>query len=769
MKRECIALNNNWKFKLENVEAAYYQGFDDSDWETVTVPHDWSVTQPFSKDNSSGTGYLPGGIGWYRTHFDLPKDIDTKTVTIIFNGVYNNSQVFVNSNNLGKRPYGYTTFSYDISDFAKAGDNVVSVCVKHTNTADSRWFTGSGIYRNVTVEIKDKVSFERYGVFVKTVKCDNSSAEISVDWKASQTDVLAKFSVIDKDGKAVIESEKTSLNDVKLSFLNPKLWSPDSPSLYTLHCELFDKERLSDQQEITFAVRSAEFNCDDGFKLNGVETKLKGVCLHHDAGVLGAAVPKNIWRRRLNKLKDMGCNAIRTSHNPPDPNFLDLCDEMGFLVMDEAFDEWEGCKNKWWQGHNVYPPKHYGYSEDFPVFHEKDLSEMVCRDRNHPSIILWSIGNEIDYPNDPYCSTLFKEMVGNNDANKPAEEMRYDPNKPDAKRLKSIAKELVEIVKKHDTSRPVTSAVAFPELSNQIGYPQQLDVVGYNYKEHLYDEDHKKYKNRILLGSENGHATSAWMAVKENKFISGQFLWTGIDYMGEAMGWPVRVATPGLLTMAGFEKPEYYHRKAYWSDKLFCKLATLKSDSEMSVNKKIEAQTFSWNYNQGEKIEVSCFTNALEAELFLNEKSLGKLAKDKNDDGVFTWMVPFENGELLVKAGGEKSVVTDKILTTGEPVDFTLSTCEEDKNSQVKQIKIKLIDKDGNLVTYKDESILVDVNGAKFKGSESGAPDDLISYTEKARKTFRGNLIAYVQKESPEKTAKVKVSMTNGMTKEITL
>ena len=252
-------------------------------------------------------------------------------------------------------------------------------------------------------------------------------------------------------------------------------------------------------------IRTFRFDPDHGFFLNGVSMKLKGVCVHHDAGCLGAAVPKNVWARRLKAFKRCGCNAIRTAHNPPDPDLLDLCDELGFLVMDEAFDEWEGIKNKWWQGHNVYPPKHFGYGSDFPTWHRIDLESMVRRDRNHPSIILWSIGNEIDYPNDPYVTPLFREMLGNNDAGKPAAERMYDARKPDASRLARVARELVDIVHELDTTRPVTSAMSFPELSNHTGYADVLDLSGYNYREYFYEEDHRTYPGRVMLGSENSH------------------------------------------------------------------------------------------------------------------------------------------------------------------------------------------------------------------------------------------------------------------------
>jgi len=560
--RQTTILNSGWKFHLGDLEYAYYKGCDDSAWQPVTLPHDWSVEHPFDQSYSSGTGYVCGGVGWYRLRFTLPEDItppdggDGKTALVTFGGVYKNSRVWCNTNYLGMRPSGYATFTHDITPFVQPGENVLAVRVEHTDLADSRWFTGSGIYRDVTLTVVDRVHFEPDGVFVSTVSADEDEALLRIEWELSQEAEVS----FELGGACVSSSGKTGAATLKIEQL--KLWSPDCPTLYTLVCRA---EGDKDEVKIPFGIRTFQFDADTGFYLNGLNMKLKGVCLHHDAGALGAAVPKDVWRRRLRKLKTAGCNAIRTAHNPPDTHLLDLCDEMGFLVMDEAFDEWEGCKNKWWQGHNVYPPKHSGYADAFPEWHERDLAGMVRRDRNHPSVILWSIGNEVDYPNDPYCHPLFESMTGNNDANKPAQERQYDPGKPNARRLTTIAQRLAAIVKAHDPTRPVTAALAFPELSNLIGYAQALDVIGYNYREHLYREDREKYPGHVIYGSENGHAEAEWLAVKDNPAICGQFLWTGIDYLGEAGGWPVRLSPAGLLTTAGFEKPGYYRRKAMWT------------------------------------------------------------------------------------------------------------------------------------------------------------------------------------------------------------
>ena len=442
-----ILLNDNWKFYLGEAEDAWYKGYDDSAWEEVTLPHDWSVSLPFSREYSSGTGYLAGGVGWYRLRFSLPEEYRGKKVAVCFDGIYKNSQIWCNSYYLGKRPNGYVPVNYDISSIACFGgqENEITVKVTHTDIADSRWFTGSGITRKAFVLIEEPVHPVPYGIFFSTLYGDDGrSAQVEVSHELiNETGRQAKVSVTSSltapTGKRVLEvsscvdlepgrPEKVVLSG---SVSDPRLWSPENPALYTLVTELsVDGAAPYRVYEGLVGIRSFRFDPDEGFFLNGRSMKLKGVCVHHDAGCLGAAVTREVWERRLLSLKEMGCNAIRTSHNPHMPELYDLCDRLGFLMMDEAFDEWENAKNKWSTGHNVYPPRHQGYFEDFPEWHEKDLAAMVLRDRNHPSVILWSIGNEIDYPNDPYCHPLFAEMTGNNDANKPAAERQYNPDKP---------------------------------------------------------------------------------------------------------------------------------------------------------------------------------------------------------------------------------------------------------------------------------------------------------------------------------------------------
>ncbi|MCL2508751.1 MAG: DUF4982 domain-containing protein [Oscillospiraceae bacterium] len=758
MNRTTI-LKSGWKFHLGDEEYAFYKGFDDSGWQSVTLPHDWSMEHPFDRRYSSGTGYVRGGVGWYRLRFILPEEIRGKTVLVTFGGVYKNARVWCNTNYLGMRPFGYATFTHDISAFVQPGDNVIAVRAEHTDLADSRWFTGSGIYRDVTLTVLDPVHFAQDGVFVYTTAANAEEAELLVEWRLSESADVT-FELRGSSGQPVTGADSSGeAGTVSLRVSRPALWSPDSPALYSLICRASENGVVRDELTIPCGIRTFAFDADTGFTLNNVPTRLKGVCLHHDAGALGAAVPKAVWRRRLQKLKETGCNAIRAAHNPPDSHLLDLCDELGFLVMDEAFDEWEGFKNKWWQGHNVYPPKHFGYADAFPQWYERDLSGMVLRDRNHPSVILWSIGNEVDYPNDPYCHPLFESMTGNNDANKPAQERQYDPNKPNAERLAEIARWLAEIVKKHDVTRPVTAALAFPELSNLIGYAQALDIAGYNYKEHLYREDRAKYPGRVIYGSENGHGESEWLAVRDNADICGQFLWTGIDYLGEAHGWPVRLSPAGLLTTAGFEKPRFCHRRAMWTRELMCRLSARVQDDSPEL--------FAWDFEPGQTVCVSVYANAERAELLLNGRSLGV---QDTDGFAVSFDVPFEPGELkaVVSRGAESA--EDILATPGGLAEIRLQIFDAgaaDAND-VTQVEVSLFDAEGRQITARDAELRFALAGSgELIGIDNGRPDDLTPYTSQTRGTYMGRAIAYVR--PGDEGAELHVSARGGVKASICL
>ncbi|WP_435166533.1 glycoside hydrolase family 2 TIM barrel-domain containing protein [Paenibacillus glycanilyticus] len=763
--RIIIPINLNWKFHRGDEPRAWYKGLDDSNWRQVTLPHDWSVEEPFSEEHSSGTGYLPGGIGWYRKAIALPSNLQGKRVYITFEGVYNNSQVWCNSYYIGKRPYGYSSFTYDITDFVSFGDQetIISVKVDHKDIADSRWFTGSGIYRDVFVTITDQVHIDTYGVFVTTPVVSKEQAEVAVKVKVangSAKDELVeiKNTILDHAGQAVqtvhgsmsVPGDSAKETEQTLIVANPKLWSPDSPYLYTVRTEILRDGELVDHVEKPAGIRWFEFDAANGFFLNGANMKMKGVCVHHDAGALGAAVPAKVWGRRLEALKELGCNAIRMSHNPPASNLLDLCDQMGFLVIDEAFDEWEGVKNKWSTGHNVYPPKHFGYYEDFPQWGEIDLKEMVLRDRNHPSIIMWSIGNEVDYPNDPYCHPYFETMTGNNDANKPAAERQYDPNKPNAERLAVIARRLAKAVKECDTTRPVTAALAFPELSNLTGYAEALDIVGYNYKEHLYEEDLRKFPDRVTYGSENGSSLQAWLAVRDNDAISGQFIWTGIDYLGEAKGWPVRVAGAGFMDTAGFKKTSYYYRQSLWSGKPVVFLAAIKAEDPEKGSRRWTGGVPHWNWEAGEQLKVSCHTNCEEVELLLNGRSLGVKKLADAPELYLTWETAFEEGTLEAVAKGKDGETYSCVLNTvTEAARLQLHADAAELQADgldIAHIEIQITDGEGRPVYLAVHPIALTIEGpGEIIGMENGDIQDLEPFSSRVRKAHCGKLLAYVR------------------------
>lgn len=816
-----IDLASRWRFHYGECENAWYKGYNDSAWEAIRIPHDWSVSMPFSKEHSSGTGYLPGGIGWYRLHFRLPKEDQGKHVELIFDGVYKNSQVWVNSYYLGRRPNGYIGFHYDISDRLVYGDedNVICVKVVHTDIADSRWFTGSGITRMVRLNIEEQVHPEYESlIFSSQVQgidaidalddikgmdgdahIDHISAKVQLRQNiinSSRIDqhMQVVMRLYDAQGKLVLEAEKRiyccagdkSSYVIESILENPNLWSPDEPYLYSLQiCYRIEQEN-SQEYSVTkeaVGIRDMRFDPDQGFFLNGKQTIIKGVCLHHDGGCLGAAMTKEVWQRRLELLKEVGCNAIRCSHNPHMPELYDLCDHMGFLVMEEAFDEWENPKNKWSTGHNVYPPKHEGYAEAFPMWHEADLRAMVRRGRNHPSIFAWSIGNEIDYPNDPYCHPLFNEMTGNNDANKPSAERQYDPNKPNAERLITIGNALARIVREEDSTRPVTLAAAFPELSTQLGLMDMVDLAGYNYKEHLYEEDHKRFPHKPIIGSENSHSYEAWRAVVDHPYISGQFLWTGIDYLGEARGWPIYGSGAGMISTAGFIKPRYERRRTYWLDETAVYISTKPVEGDKAL---AHEDYFHWNYVPGQRVEVSCYWSLSikkgYVKLYCNDRCIGERAlglslvnneiekmqteaKITHDAYGFTCILPFEAGRLHAVLYDEEGneVAFKRIETTG-PVDHLSYKVYSGKDRMtgmddreraeqsgyIYQIEVDVEDEQNRCVPSDELWIKAQVTGSgMLLGIDNGNLSDLTPYASNERKCYQGKAVIYVRREKP--------------------
>ena len=520
-------INVDWYFNLGDIKYGGAEFFDHSEWRKLELPHDWSVESVASPSLASCTGYLPGGIGWYRKDLDIPKNKEGNKVYVYFEGVYNNSEVFINGKWIGKRPNGYVSFMYDLTPYLNfGGRNVLAVRVDHSQDADSRWYTGSGIYRDVYLVYANPVHIGLWGVSY-SAKVNQKNAVLSVQAEVENTDkmpvtVKVLHEVFDRDGKKVgagsrdysLKADEMVKKELTISVAQPKLWSLENPYLYTIKTTLSKGGKVIDRTETQAGIRSLTFDPNKGFALNGKLMKVKGVCIHHDAGCLGVAVPKEVWRRRLLQLKEIGCNAVRMSHNPQATCVYELCDELGILIKDEAFDEWEYAKKKWITGWNKGKPGFQGSASYFREWSKKDLADMIRRDRNHPSIIMWSIGNEVDYPNDPYSHPVLDQAeIGQQHVR------GYRKEQPRAERLGDIAKELVEEAKKHDLSRPVTAALAGAVMSNETDYPAALDVVGYNYTENRYQIDHEKYPNRILYGSETRHDLNAWKAVRDNDFI----------------------------------------------------------------------------------------------------------------------------------------------------------------------------------------------------------------------------------------------------------
>ena len=647
--------------------------FDETGWQPVTLPHDWSSDGPFSADFGSGNGYAPGGIGWYRKHFSPDTNQMGKAVTAEFDGVYDYSEVWINGQFVGGRPYGFSSFQCDLTPFVKFGsaDNVVAVRVDHSRFADSRYYTGSGIYRNVRLVVTDKLHVAHWGTSITTpkVKTDSAVVRIATTVKndsGSEKSFSLETEIVAPDGQIVATvrtkakvsavgapvSDPASLAEImkhagsetgapareitqELVVRDPQFWNLDDPKLYFAVSKIISGGKVLDEVTNTFGIREAKFDAAKGFFLNGKNLKLKGVCLHHDAGPIGAAVPEKVLERRLLTLKEIGVNAIRTSHNPPDPALLDLCDRLGFLVMDEAFDEFTPGKNKWVTGRNHGEPSKSGYNELFAQWSVTDVQDLIRRDRNHPSIILWSIGNEIDFANDPFSHPV----LGG----------EFRPQNPRAENLPELAKPLIDAVKSLDRTRPVTAALANVAMSDAVGLADLLDVAGYNYQEPRYAADHKKFPQRIIYGSENSHQFSAWLAVKTNDFIAGQFLWTGADYLGEANAWPNRASGAGLLDLCGFKKPIAWFRQSLWSEQPMVYVCVANGLGGRRGFGGVE----SWNWPANSTATILYFANCPQVELSLNGKIIGT---KKNSAAVLgpapagRWEIPFAPG--ILKAVG---------------------------------------------------------------------------------------------------------------------
>ncbi len=750
-------INDGWLFRLKDEADAYKTDFKDSSWRKLDLPHDWSIEGTLSPTLASCTGYLPGGIAWYRKKLEIPAEFNGKKVFIYFEGVYNRSTVYINGQQLGFRPNGYVSFAYDLTPYLKFGEsNVLAVRVDHSQSADSRWYTGSGIYRNVWLVTSDPLHFDLWGVTYQTKQVNDKAAvvQVSADVKnetKAETEAKVVFQWLDQSGKVVAQGSlkkkvpagETSKLSADLTIKNPLLWSTESPNLYQLKTTLYNGTTIVDESVCKAGIRTMMYDANKGFALNGKWMKMKGVCIHHDAGVLGSAVPRQVWKRRLVTLKSLGCNAIRMSHNLQAPDLYELCDELGFLVMDEGFDEFEFPKKKWLAGWNAGEPGLQGTFDFFDEWSDRDVTSMVLRDRNHPSVILWSIGNEVDYPNDPYSHPI----LSSSQFNQPVSG-GYDPKRPSADRLGPIGKRLSGVIRSIDTSRKVTGALAGVIMTNETDYPKYLDVVGYNYTEDRYAADHKKYPERVIYGSENGHSYNSWKAVRDNEYIFGQFIWTGFDYLGESNAWPSRGLNTGMIDLAGYPKPRGYYRMAMWSEKPMTYIGTYRqtrgsrrglSDSALPL----------WNYTEGDTIRVVCYTNCPQSQLSLNGEPVGTPKNHDDNSGIIFWDLPFKPGTLEVKGLKEgKEAAKHSIQTSGRSYSITATPDKTglSPDKDLVHINIQIVDEKGIPVIQADDEVTFTVTGpARLLGLESANNSDMTSYRDNSHRVYNGRMLAYLQ------------------------
>ncbi|MCC9137588.1 beta-galactosidase GalB [Pontibacter silvestris] len=767
--RKRTDFTKDWSFHLGDQQNAQAANFDDSQWRKLNLPHDWSVEGEFSKDNPAGTGggALPGGIGWYRKSFVVSEEDKGKLFFIDFDGVYTNSEVWVNGQYLGKRPNGYISFRYDLTPYLNYGDqeNVIAVKVDNSQQPNSRWYSGSGIYRNVWMVKTNPVHVAHLGTFVTTPEVNEQIARIAIktkiDGKATQKDGYALSSVIyDADNREVarVTSDNLQLNaetnefDQNLTVENPRLWSVEEPYLYKVVTLVEQDGEVVDNFETPLGIRYFNFDVERGFSLNGKQMKILGVCNHHDLGALGAAINTRALERQLEIMKGMGVNGIRTSHNPPAPELLELCDKMGFIVMDEMFDMWKKEKSK------------YDYSHVWDEWHKQDLQDFIRRDRNHPSVFIWSIGNEIPEQGDS-TGTL-------------------------------IATELAHIVKNLDKTRPITAGLNEPYPHNTIYKSGELDLVGFNYHHQDFEKFPETFPGEKFIATETTSALATrgsydmpsdsirrwpykwdepftdgnedltvsaydnvsapwgstheetWKVMKKHDFLSGMFIWTGFDYIGEPTpyGWPARSSYFGVVDLAGFPKDSYYMYKSEWTNETVLHVFP------------------HWNWKPGKLVDVwAYYNNADEVELFLNGKALGTKKKEGDDLHVM-WRIPFQPGTLrAVSRKDGKEVLTKEVKTAGAPAKIMLKADRENIKADGKDLSfvtVKILDKDGNIVPGADNMVNFKIAGNAFiAGVDNGLQTSMEPFKASQRSAFHGLALAILQ--AKEEAGEVTLTATS--------
>lgn len=748
--------DNNWTFNLGDAAHARDAGFNDASWRTLNLPHDWSIELPFDSTSPTGTGggALRGGLGWYRKTFTLPASDKGKNIFIDFDGVYRNSEVFINGHSLGMRPNGYISFRYDLTPFLKYGNekNVIAVKVDNSRQPNSRWYSGSGIYRNVWLVKTGTTYVDNWGSYVNTTSVSASSARVNITTTLCGTGEHCDVSttILNAAGKPVsVQTQKNihigALQTARQSFTisTPVLWSLENPYLYKAVTKVICKGKTTDEYTTTFGIRSFNFDADKGFFLNGKHVKIAGVCNHHDLGCLGTAINTRALERQLQILKGMGINGIRTSHNPPAPELLDLCDKMGFIVMDEAFDMWKRAKNK------------FDYSNDFDEWYKKDLTDQILRDRNHPSVCIWSVGNEIQEQwskdGDTAGTAYLREMqkivrslddrptvTANNELRETNQLLRSGINElvgynyhhedwhPDSVQKKWGGKPF--IVTESVSALQTRGHYDMPSDSARI-WPKRWDLPVANANPDLTCS---AYENCYAPWG-SSHIATLKMFLKHQR-ISGMFVWTGFDYIGEPTPypWPARSSYFGIVDLAGFPKDVYY---------LYQSLFTSKNMLHLFPH---------WSWQPGETIDMwAYYNNADEVELFINGKSQG-VKRKTGDDLHVMWRVQYEPGRVEAVSRKDGKVIATKLIkTAGAPAKIVL---QADRNTiqangkDLSFVTVKVVDKEGNLVPDAANNIQFTIAGAGFiAGVDNGSQTSMEPFKASQRKAFNGLCLAVVQ------------------------
>jgi beta-galactosidase len=765
-QRQRLSMDPGWRLALGDPAGAEQPGFDDRQWRRLDLPHDWSIEGTPRQDAPAGGrgGYFPTGTGWYRKAFRVPAGPRDRRAWLEFDGVYMNGDVWINGVHLGRRPFGYIGFGWDITPHLVAGVNVVAVRVDNASQPNSRWYSGSGIYRHVWLTLTDPLHVGRWGTVVTTPRVDSASADVVAATRvenapgAARRGVLRSL-VIDGAGREVARAEtpfalaagQQITLEQRLPVAAPQLWSPETPRLYALRSEVLDGGRRADVVTTTFGIRTVSFDRDRGFLLNGRRVKVLGVNLHHDGGAVGAAVPERVWERRLEVLKAMGANAVRTAHNPPAPEFVDLCDRMGFLVMAEAFDEWTHGKVEW------------GYHRHFAEWAERDLVDFIRRDRNHPSIVIWSLGNEIGEQHAP----------GGHDVLRP----------------------LVQVAHREDPTRPVTTGndhIAADDGATTIAFLELLDVVGYNYvdrwherREIFAEQDRHAHPDWSMIGTESNTALSAfggryslgndpvvvrpnytagmlraerhWKWVATRDWFAGDFMWTGIDYLGESF-WPSKGFGAAPIDITGHPKEAYYLYQSQWTDRPVLHLFP----------------HWSWPGREGQVIPVLAYTSCNIVELFLNGRSLGEKRVEFPAQGTsggwnsyalpridvttndlhLSWDVPYEPGVL--RAVGRRRDGTQaceaEVRTAGPAVAIRLSVDRDTITTDpgdVAHVTFEIVDSAGTVVPAADSQVRVAVTGGSILALDNGDLRDHDPYRSDHRRAFNGRGLAILRAAQP--------------------